>query len=100
MDKVKTKQEEIREGIAKFICGGLDPLKRAVPSELSYRKSDNILTYLKSQGCVLKVVKELPDNKAARKQLESELFKGETNWYYKGQLDMLEAGYTAYEELI
>ena len=55
-----TKQEEIREGIARIGLGGINPLKNALPNEYGYKIADDILSYLHSQGVVIKVKRELP----------------------------------------
>ena len=59
-----------------------------------------MLDYLHENDAAIKVDRELPNNLIMKKQVESEQFRGETNWYYKAQLDMQLAGYVAVEPLI
>ena len=100
-----TKQEEIREELASHYFYAARPLgswsSTSLKNKLTARNNaDKILFYLHSRGCVIKVDRELPDNKIMRQELEDERHKGEVNWYYKAQLDIVRAGFTAFEPLI
>ena len=48
-----TKQDEIREGVARIGLGGIDPIKNAKPNEYGYKIADNILEYLHSKGVAI-----------------------------------------------
>lgn len=93
MNREESKQDIIREGLINLI----HPSGRVYLGE---EWVSVILPYLHSRGCVIKVDRELPDNDVMRAQLESGQFMGQTNWYYKAQLDMKRAGYVAVEPLI
>lgn len=54
------KQEELREGVARIGLGGIEPLKNARPNENGYNTADDILSYLHSQGVVIRVDRKLP----------------------------------------
>lgn len=105
------KQEEIREGIARrlLMIGTGNP---------DFKMAEIILEYLHSQGVVLKVERELPENPA--RSLENPYepifssrdknFGKAVEWeskhcsegvgYKNAQEDMLKAGYVAVESLI
>ena len=101
-----TKQEEIREGIARLLydrecngidCGGFLPQETfeeywaSLTEEEKRGEVEETLTYLKSKGVVIKVDKPLPtiDYHSAYPENE-EIY----------QQAMVEAGFVAVEELI
>ena len=90
-------KEEIREGLNVILHGDRYTLREHVGQRIIV---DDVFKYLKANGLVRKVDRELPDNKTMRAELEGEQHKGEINWYYKAQLDMHRAGYAAVEELV
>ena len=83
-----TKQEEIREGVYKQIRSDV-----VGHSRTSYL-AEGIINYLHSQGVVIKVDRELPDNEVWHK------VEREFEAYCAGRNDMLKAGYVAVEPLI
>ena len=91
MDMVLSKQEEIYNGIRDRL---IKPLEY-VDLEETYIPEDTIpyliMQYLKDMGCVLKVEKELPEPKYPNSTIDC--------YIWEAQKEMLEAGYTAYEEL-
>jgi len=120
-----SKQEEIREGIAKQLLQGTIDARYGCPQkdlegnpsvqtgwasepdkvrEHYLQKADQILIYLHSQGVVIKVDRELPEhwgNKIDwRNKKLNEAGKAYSKVYYVAQEDMLKAGYVAVEPLI
>ncbi len=81
-----SKQEEIREGLIEL--ARLAILNQDPPSRLA----KEIIEYLHSEGCVLKVERELPSYRNAVNK--------SYNDYMLGREDMLKAGYVAVEPLI
>ncbi len=99
-----TKQEEIREGIAKLTEDRFRfPAEEAGliwDKNFNYMLASNILSYLHSQGVVIKVDRELPSLTDA-----SRCSPGSYTWNkhiaeFNYQQDMLRAGYGAFEPLI
>ena len=93
-----TKQKEIRraiEDIIKSNCLG------AHEGELR-GASGNIMTYLDSQGAVLKVERELPENPYANHvHLDAGIYDGlYREKYFEAQQDMLKGNFSAFEPLI
>lgn len=90
------KQEEIREGIRKE----LGKLYRSRGAAVFPEDITAILTYLKSQGVVIRVEKELPK----LKKLEGEATLKEKMAYLSGTEDYRDnlkgTGFCAYEEII
>ena len=99
-----TKQEEVREGIARFIAEQLgedwgmlpDIATRKhyliVDKEQYRRKADRLIIFLHDEGVAIKVDRELPDTfSSTYEEAES---KRAT------QQDMLKAGYSAWKPLI
>jgi len=85
-----TKQEEIREGIAIILES----------AGASKKWTLNILEFLRSQGVVIKVDRELPDKNANNTWYDDDLGEaGKIGWEL-GVEDMLKAGYVAIEPLI
>ena len=84
-----TKQKEIREGIAGFVSKAYwyEGKKNIVVSV-----TGELIAYLHSSGCVLKVERWLPENK--HNNLPDII------GYHDAQQDMLKAGYTAVELLL
>jgi len=91
MGEEMTKQEEIREGIAREYMAATGMEYREGDGKRSIFV-DQILAYLHSQGCVLKVERELPSYRNAVNK--------SYNDYMLGQEDMLKAGFGAFEPLI
>ena len=77
-------RQEIREGIASIVMGD-NPLGLVV--------SDRVLNYLHSQGVVIKVDRELPNDAIYRPPKQEEA-------YCEGRDTVIQAGYTAWEPLI
>lgn len=113
-----TKQEEIREGIAKIVDGALaretlivldfdaekvkglkdwTPARQEAHYALRESTITGILSYLHSQGVVIKVEGELPTDKNFYGVAKDNMLAG---CYYHGQIDMKEAGYVAVEPII
>ena len=101
-----TKQEKIREGIARELCyewwnpitqwEDLDDMNR----KIYYCLADAVLSYLHKQGVVIRVKGKLPfDSDRAKKKLAEK-----HNWYGQGLFDMymdlMTAGYVPVEPLI
>lgn len=86
-------QEEIREGIQPWVDNRFGE-GNLFNTQVLY----DFLVYLHSKGVVIKVDRELPENRY--KKLTD---LGDAPWwigYENGQDDMVEAGYTAVESLI
>ena len=97
ISRERTKQEGIREGIKDIFSGwGIGNW------DIDHSAIDDLLNYLDSQGVVLKVERELPDEDTSDiKQLLG--VEDEYNclfYYFKAQETMLKAGYTAVEPLV
>jgi hypothetical protein len=89
-----TKQEEILEHIAELLRSWCIEYEHDGHDDyLLYAAS--ILEYLKSQGCVIKVDKRLPDNCIG--YLEGE--DGRILSVWSDEEKVSQAGFTAYEEL-
>ena len=93
-----TKQEEIREGLAEELCkinGGI--WNAANYNDYWLEKADGALSYLHSQGVVIKVERELPENslKTLGGSFEGGYLIGQQDiiktfleiWNYKGNKD-------------
>ena len=81
-----TKQEEIREGIARIVLGNTEPLSLVLANKL--------VDYLHSQGCVLRAGRELPDKEVC-------VYNYFTHrWEMVSEEGMEDAGYGAFESLI
>ena len=97
-----TKQEEIRKGIAKRLYAEHYSISKEDTFETTYKRyqvecldmADVALSYLHSQGGVMKVDKGLPEN------VVQEFSPEYDNGYHRGEMDMLKAGYVATEPLI
>lgn len=105
-----TKQEEIREGMAKKLCL-CDALDWEQLPESGYANSKDrayyrrlaasILQDLHSQGCVLKVDRELPKNPFHELELVDDVYIHRSRKIHRAaQQYMLNAGYVAVEPLI
>ncbi len=91
---IVTKQEEIREFITKDIIETIFGDTFGYHSGMSEIATEKIFTYLHSQGVVIKVERELPDNPYYLVQAMA----GDSI-YNEAQQGMLRAGYTAFEPL-
>lgn len=87
-----TKQQEIREGIARAIGGIIFDTGRVMDYCDCHLYADMLLSYLHSQGVVLKVERELP--------VMPTLPTFGDHLIRRTQLDMLKAGYVAVEPLV
>jgi len=110
-----TRQEKIREGVARIGLGGINPLKNARPNEYGYKIADEILQYLHSQDIVIKVdnnttdfIKCPCDDCTATYKLIDEwgyfcdLACGKRShwlWRQMGWKDVTDAGYVAWKPL-
>ena len=105
-----TKQEEIREGIAEFLWkrgakhtrfwpfSALEKVEKESPylkgtRQAYLKKVDQLLSYLHSQGVVIKVERELPQCPSNRDDTVRLIWE-------EAQQAMLNAGFTATEPLI
>ena len=107
-----TKQEKIREGVASLTRDRFkQPAENAGldwDENFNHYLASDILSYLHSQGVVIKVDRELPEIGIISGQYVSEIDKSDRYWferpqlaaYRKSQQDMLGAGYAAVEPLI
>ena len=103
-----TKQEEIREGILKIIHF----YNRGTTDANDAQLRDKLISYLHSQGVVIKVDRELPENPiwatlektvisgAGIETREQIKLEGAGSTYKIAQQEMLQAGYVAVEPLI
>ena len=107
--KQKTRQEEIREGVAQIIhFGGLPKgsIGDGDKHDSMYfwgKISKDILKYLDSCGVVMKVDGELPKDEEftkTRKVFLPQEHPAFDTGYFASQQDMLKAGYTKTERLI
>ena len=106
--EVGMKQEEIREGIAKKLClwDGLDWEKlpesgyiNSKDRDYYRRQANSIFQDLHSQGCVLRVDRELPKFKLVLSASMGENSMVQLGYNCNRQ-DMLKAGYVAVEPII
>lgn len=97
-----TKQEEIREEIAERICDALEGDEWFSLAEGQKRfcrlYATNILSYLHSQGVVIKVERELPDLPISQDDYDIVFYPEKV--YREAQNIMLKADYAAVEPLI
>lgn len=103
---MKTKQEEIREGMARFLAKfdgydwddlevtGKDPILNLGTKQDYLLRAEKLLDYENSQGVVIKVEKELPDNEAWHR------IEREFEAYCAGKNELIGAGYVAVEPLL
>lgn len=90
-----SKQEEIREGVAEILSsleGGRGGAE--------YRLTDNILSYLHSQGVVIKVKKSIMDVPLPEMGFDAYTREGVISKCHLTKLKILEAGYVVVEPLI
>jgi len=108
-----SKQEEIREGIAKRHCEGCLPEEQCSEKRVGkkcpeyYETADEELGWLHSQGVVIKVERELPLNPFANQLINKDEQTAYYYWnqslsasYLEGQEDMLKTGYVATKSLL
>ena len=93
-----TKQEEIREGIAVYLYKCFSTWKESSYYDLSelnrqgwLQYADDILSFLHSQGCVLKVDRELPDKNKNNTWYDDDLGEAGKIGYDLGVEDALKA---------
>ena len=101
-----TKQEEIREGIARLVhywhIGGSERWEdndeenwQGPKRQEYYEAADALIPYLHSQGVVLKVDRELPTS-----SWNGHEYIEQNDFVLKGRNQLLDAGYVAVEPLI